>query len=53
MLEHLLRESSLNLKKEPDTKGLAKVQMQLFMEALVWNVKRLVQINPPPLVTGA
>ena len=28
-------------------RGLAKVQFQLFMDAIVWNVKRLVQINPP------
>ena len=34
-------------------RGLAKVQFQLFMDALVWNVKRLVQINPPPLFAGA
>jgi IS5 family transposase len=34
-------------------KGLAKVQLQLFMDALVWNVKRLVQINPPPLASRA
>tara|TARA_B100001964_G_C14068693_1_gene524872 strand:- start:150 stop:920 length:771 start_codon:yes stop_codon:yes gene_type:complete len=26
-------------------RGLAKVQMQLFMDAMVWNVKRLVKIN--------
>jgi IS5 family transposase len=30
-------------------RGLVKVQFQLTMDALVWNVKRLVQINPPPL----
>ena len=34
-------------------RGLAKVQFQLFMNALVWNVKRLVQINSPPLFAGA
>ena len=34
-------------------RGLAKVQFQLFMDAIVWNVKRLVQINPPPLIAGA
>ena len=33
--------------------GLAKVQFQFFMDAIVWNVKRLVQINPPPLFAGA
>jgi len=32
---------------------LAKVQLQLFMEAIVHNMKRLVQINPPPLMIGA
>lgn len=30
-------------------RGLAKVQFQLFMDALVWNVKRLIQISPSPL----
>ena len=34
-------------------RGLGKVQMQVFMEAIVWNVKRLVQINPPPLSIAA
>lgn len=34
-------------------RGLAKVQLQLFMDAIVWNVKRLVLINPPPLFVGA
>jgi IS5 family transposase len=34
-------------------RGLAKVQLQLFMEAIVHNIKRLVQINPPPLLAGA
>ena len=27
--------------------------LQLFMEAIVHNVTRLVQINPPPLMAGA
>ena len=34
-------------------RGLAKVQMQAFMEAIVFNVKRLVQLNAPPLYIGA
>jgi IS5 family transposase len=34
-------------------RSLAKVQLQLFMEAIVHNMKRLVQINPPPLPIGA
>ena len=34
-------------------RGLVKVQLKLFMEAIVQNVKRLVQINPPPLTAGA
>jgi IS5 family transposase len=34
-------------------KGLAKVQFQLFMDAIVWNTKRLVKINAPPLFVGA
>ena len=34
-------------------RGLAKVQLQLFLEAIVHNVKRLIQINPPPLFAGA
>lgn len=34
-------------------RGLAKVQLQLFMNAIVHNAKRLVQINPPPFPVGA
>ena len=34
-------------------RGLAKVQFQLFMDAIVHNVKRLVTINAPPLFQGA
>lgn len=34
-------------------RGLGKIQMQLFLDAIVWNVKRLVSINPPPLFQGA
>ena len=34
-------------------RGLAKIQMQVFLDAIVWNVKRLVSINGPPLFHGA
>jgi IS5 family transposase len=34
-------------------RGLAKVQMQAFLEAIVFNVKRLLAINAPPLYVGA
>ena len=34
-------------------RGLAKVQFQLFMDAMVWNVKRLVKINSPPIAVAA
>jgi IS5 family transposase len=34
-------------------RGLVKIQFQLFMEAIVHNVKRLVQINSPPLFIRA
>jgi transposase, IS5 family len=34
-------------------KGLAKMQLQLFMDAIVWNAKRLVKINAPPSFAGA
>jgi len=30
-------------------RGTAKVQMQVFLEAIVFNVKRLIAINSPPL----
>lgn len=40
-------------KKRARYRGLAKVQMQLFMDAIVHNVKRLVAINAPPLPIGA
>lgn len=34
-------------------RGLSKIQMQAFMDAIVFNVKRLLVINAPPLfVTG-
>ena len=39
--------------KRARTRGLAKVQFQLFMDAIVHNVKRLIQINAPPLFVGA
>jgi len=32
---------------------LAKVQLQIFLEAIVFNVKRLIIINAPPLFAGA
>ena len=34
-------------------RGLAKIQTQAFMEAIVFNVKRLLVINAPPLFVGA
>ncbi|MBF0523425.1 MAG: transposase [Candidatus Omnitrophica bacterium] len=34
-------------------RGTAKVQLQAFLEAIVFNVKRLVAINAPPLYAGA
>jgi len=34
-------------------RGLVKMQLQAFLEALVFNVKRLVVINAPPLSVGA
>lgn len=34
-------------------RGVAKVQMQVFLEAIVFNVKRLIAINAPPLFVGA
>ena len=36
-------------KKRSRYKGLAKVQFQLFMDSIVWNVKRLIKINKAPL----
>jgi transposase, IS5 family len=33
-------------------RGLAKVQFQLFMDAIVWNTKRLIKINAPPLFSA-
>jgi IS5 family transposase len=34
-------------------RGIMKVQMQAFLEAIVFNVKRLLVINAPPLFAGA
>lgn len=34
-------------------RGWSKIQMQAFMEAIVFNVKRLVTLNAPPLFAGA
>ncbi len=34
-------------------RGIAKVQMQVFLEAIVFNIKRLITINAPPLFIGA
>jgi len=34
-------------------RGLLKVQLQIFLEAIVFNVKRLLVINSPPLFAGA
>jgi len=34
-------------------RGIAKVQLQAFMQAIVFNCKRLVTINAPPLFAGA
>ena len=33
-------------------RGLAKVQLQCFMDALVWNIKALIRINKGPLPVG-
>jgi IS5 family transposase len=34
-------------------RGIGKVQLQAFLESIVFNVKRLVAINAPPLLIGA
>ena len=34
-------------------RGIMKVQLQAFMEAIIFNVKRLLVINAPPLFAGA
>lgn len=41
------------IEKRARYRGLPKVQMQAFMEAIVFNVKRLVVIGSPPLFAGA
>ena len=41
------------MEKRARYRGLAKVQMQAFLEGIVFNVKRLVVIGAPPLFTGA
>jgi len=41
------------IEKRARYRGLVKVQMQAFLEAIVFNVKRLVVIGSPPLLAGA
>jgi len=41
------------MSKRARYRGLAKVQMQAFWEAIVFNVRRLIVINSPPLFAGA
>lgn len=42
------------LKHRARYRGIAKVQMQIFLEAIVFNVKRLIVLNASPLfLTGA
>ena len=41
------------IEKRARYRGLAKVQLQAFMEAIVFNLKRLVVIGSPPLFAGA
>lgn len=42
------------LKNRARYRGLAKVQLQVFLEAIVFNLKRLLVLNAPPLfATGA
>lgn len=41
------------LSKKTRYRGLAKVQMQAVMEAIAFNVKRLLVIHSPPLFAGA
>lgn len=40
-------------KRRARYRGINKVQMQAFLEAIVFNVKRLITINAPPLYAGA
>jgi IS5 family transposase len=41
------------LNKKARYRGLAKIQMQAVMEAIAFNVKRLLVIHSPPLFAGA
>ncbi len=41
------------IEKRARYRGSAKVQLQAFMEAIVFNIKRLVVIGSPPLFAGA
>jgi IS5 family transposase len=40
------------LKNRTRYRGLAKVQLQVFLEAIVFNIKRLLVLNAPPLFTA-
>ena len=39
--------------KRAKYKGLVKMQFQAFMQAIVWNVSRLININALPIFAGA
>lgn len=41
------------LSKHARYRGLAKIQMQNFLECIIFNVKRLISLNSPPLFVGA
>ena len=41
------------MSKRTRYRELAKVQMQAFWEAIVFNVKRLIVIDSPPLIVAA
>lgn len=41
------------LKNRTRYRGIAKVQLQNFMEAITFNIKRLIAINSPPLFARA
>lgn len=41
------------MSKRTKYRGLAKTQMQVFLEAIVFNVKRLIAIDSPPLFAAA
>ena len=47
------RQTHLPEEKRARYRGLAKMQFQLFMDAIVWNLKRLVVITPLPNLSGA